>query len=239
MRTFVFAGPSIFGLDRANYRDLQFLPPASCGDIYRLMERKPEIICLIDGTFEHHPAVWHKEILFALANGVRVVGASSMGALRAAECFRFGMMGLGRIFRQYQTGQRTSDADVAVLHGPAETGFLPLTVSLADVEFSAIVLRRKRIISATAAGRLVMLARSMHYKDRSWEEIISRLGLSAEDDARLRHICRSPCLSLKRRDAEHALRKVAAGDIQPPHGQISLDQFQLSQFFHRLTRERA
>ena len=31
------------------------------------------------------------EVLYALANGVRVFGASSMGALRAAELHAFGM----------------------------------------------------------------------------------------------------------------------------------------------------
>lgn len=238
MRVFVFAGPSVFHVDRADYSGFQFLPPASCGDLYRLLEQKPDVICLVDGTFEDHPAVWHKEILFALANGIRVIGASSMGALRAAECSRFGMIGLGRIFRQYQSGERSSDADVAVLHGPAEMEFLPLTVSIVDVDYAALILRRKRLIDAAAGDRLMAIARSIHYKERSWDKIISGLHLSDADGARLLRLCVSPCLSLKKRDAEYALNRIAAGNIPPPRDLITLDQFQVSQYFHRMTRIR-
>ena len=37
------------------------------------------VIGLIDGFFENVASVWHKEILFALSEGVQVFGAASMG----------------------------------------------------------------------------------------------------------------------------------------------------------------
>ncbi|RUX68847.1 hypothetical protein EN904_03020 [Mesorhizobium sp. M7A.F.Ca.CA.001.07.2.1] len=58
-----------------------------------------KVIGLIDGLFESGPAVWHKEILFALDAGCRLLGAASMGALRAAECWQFGMIGIGKSSR--------------------------------------------------------------------------------------------------------------------------------------------
>ena len=44
-----------------------------------------EAIGIIDGYFERVPSVWHKEILWAMAEGIHVFGSASMGALRAAE----------------------------------------------------------------------------------------------------------------------------------------------------------
>ncbi|MEJ0097006.1 MAG: TfuA-like protein [Bauldia sp.] len=43
------------------------------------------VIGLVDGVFENVASVWHKEILYALSEGVQVFGAASMGALRAAD----------------------------------------------------------------------------------------------------------------------------------------------------------
>ena len=44
----------------------------------------------------------HREILAAVRKGVRVVGASSMGALRAAEMDTLGMTGIGEVYRMYK-----------------------------------------------------------------------------------------------------------------------------------------
>ncbi len=59
---------------------------------------------LIDGAFAETRAVWHREILWALSQGIHVFGAASMGALRAVELAPFGMRGVGTVYRAYQTG---------------------------------------------------------------------------------------------------------------------------------------
>src|SRR4029434_6356953 len=82
----------------------------------------PRVIAIIDGTFESRAAIWHKEILLALARGVSVFGASSMGALRGAELAVCGMIGVGRIFEAYRDGLYTDDDEVAVLHSAAGRG---------------------------------------------------------------------------------------------------------------------
>jgi hypothetical protein len=73
-------------------------------------------IGLIDGFFGNVPAPWHKEILYAMGRGVKVYGAASMGAIRAAELHRYGMKGAGRIFQAYRLGLLTDDDEVCVLH---------------------------------------------------------------------------------------------------------------------------
>ena len=48
---------------------------------------RPRQSLIIDGSFQSQPAVRHKEILWALSRGIPVIGAASMGALRAAELY--------------------------------------------------------------------------------------------------------------------------------------------------------
>ena len=82
----VFLGPSLsWDEAREILPDATFLPPAKAGDVYLAVKRGATVIAIIDGVFEQVPSVWHKEVLYALSLGVHVFGASSMGALRAAE----------------------------------------------------------------------------------------------------------------------------------------------------------
>ena len=79
MTAVIFAGPSVRGLDLPSRSDLLFHPPAKQGDIFRATLTRPEAIGLIDGYFDGVPSVWHKEILWALSQGIRVFGSASMG----------------------------------------------------------------------------------------------------------------------------------------------------------------
>ena len=122
----LFAGPSLFGQD-FDRSGIDLRPPARQGDIHRAVLDGAEAIGLIDGVFGFVPSVWHKEILFALQQGVRVLGGGSLGALRAAECARFGMEAVGAIANAYASGVRYEDADVCLSHAPAEMDFMPLS----------------------------------------------------------------------------------------------------------------
>lgn len=79
---------------------------------------KPRIIGIIDGVFFEDAAVGHREVLEVMKHGITVVGASSMGALRAAELEPFGMIGIGEIFRMYRDGIIESDDEVALMCDP-------------------------------------------------------------------------------------------------------------------------
>src|SRR6188508_3485280 len=99
----VFVGPTLAIAEaRAALPEARFLPPARRGDVYRACSGRPASIALIDGYFEQQLSVWHKEILWALSQGIRVYGAASMGALRAAELEAFGMVGVGTIFSLFR-----------------------------------------------------------------------------------------------------------------------------------------
>jgi hypothetical protein len=72
---------------------------------------------LIDGIFYHDLSVWHKELVYALIKGIVCIGAASMGALRAAELHRYGMIGVGKIFERYRDGEE-DDSLVALSFDP-------------------------------------------------------------------------------------------------------------------------
>jgi hypothetical protein len=206
MSAVVFVGPSIHGSRLGHVPDIEVRPPAACGDLLRAAREGATTIGLIDGVFEGQASVWHKEILLALTQGVRILGAASMGALRAAECHDFGMEGVGRIFEAYKSGLRTADSDVAVLHAPAELCYLPLTIALVDAQATITGLSSRGIIHAKEVGMLSSQAAQLHFKERTWQRICS--CLSAARQAAMLHAIQNFAVSQKRMDAEELLARI-------------------------------
>jgi hypothetical protein len=193
----VFAGPSVHGLATDAYPGLTIRPPAACGDVARAVREGASAIGLIDGVFESALSTWHKELLWALHKGVRLYGASSMGALRAAEMDRFGMKGIGRIYRLVRRGSIQDDDEVAVLHGPAELGFVPLTEAMVDIRYTLRAAARQGVVTGAAAAAFISAAKQTFYKDRTYPRLLNALrdggfGAGAERlEAWLKHNRRS------------------------------------------------
>jgi hypothetical protein len=200
----LFAGPSLHGFDfsRAALDGIDCRGPAAQGDIARAVMEGATAIGLVDGRYEDVAAPWHKEILYAIASGVEVYGAASMGALRAAECAEFGMIGVGSVFERYRSGDLTDDAAVAQVHGPAELGYLPLSEALVNVEATIARFRALRAISEEEAVALEGAARALFFKDRTYPEILAEAGLaSGERGRRLKELIRRCRVEVKREDA--------------------------------------
>src|SRR5579872_4115480 len=132
-RIVVFLGPSL-PVERAReILHADYRPPARKGDIYRILTSGVTTIVLIDGLFHGAPSIWQREILAALDEGIAVLGASSMGALRAAELHRFGMIGHGTVFAWYRDGVITGDDEVALQHAPEDLGYRALSEPLVNM----------------------------------------------------------------------------------------------------------
>ena len=174
MKPVVFAGPTIGAADVRDILDAEVLPPVAQGDVYRVARHGPPAIGIIDGYFDGVPSVWHKEILWAIEQGIPVFGSASMGALRAAELDAFGMIGCGRIFEAYRDGEIADDDEVAVLQGPAELGFVVLSDPMVSVRATVERARAARVLTDQAARLVTSTAKSLHYRDRTWDEIIAR-----------------------------------------------------------------
>jgi hypothetical protein len=217
----LFAGPSLAN-SKASLVGLECRPPVVQGGVAHAVVEGATAIGIVDGCFETTAAVWHKEILFALASGVQVLGAASMGALRAAECAEFGMVPVGLIANKYASGELDDDAAVAQLHAPSELGHSPLTETLVDVEVNLANLREKALISTSESTALMESARSLFFKLRTLEGVFE--GARAIEARRRLEIWQSYELHKvfpKRNDAERLVKKLRAlpnRRQEPPRG---------------------
>lgn len=203
----VFAGPSLPGWTAAP--PFLRLPPAGAGDLLRLCGGPPCTVVLIDGVFDARPAVWHKEILVLLAHGFRVIGAASMGALRAAELAPFGMIGCGAVFAAYADGRITADDEVAVLHAPPALGGQALTLAQVNVRATLCAAVRRGDLSAAAARQVRAISAAIHYKDRDRAAIAAASGCDLHAVIDIKSIDARAALAL-------ALRLAPAGPQRRP-----------------------
>lgn len=221
MNICIFTGPTISPADAAKILDAEYLPPAAIGDLYRVAQRGPWAIGIIDGFFESTPSVWHKEVLWAMARGIHVFGASSMGALRAAELAPFGMIGVGTIFEAYRDGKIEDDDEVAVVHGPPELGYVQVSEALVNIRATLHRAASTAVISAPTADVLIRLAKSIYYKQRSYDRLLAQAAeqnLPADELAALAAWLPGNQVNQKRLDAVamlEAIDRQRATDPQP------------------------
>lgn len=173
MSTIVFAGPTITHAEVLGLvPDAVCRPPVARGDVYKAVVAGARAIVIIDGYFDGVPSVWHKEILFALSRGIRVLGASSMGALRAAELAPFGMIGVGRVFEAFAGGALEDDDEVALLHGLAEFRYAAATEALVDIRATLARALGERIIERAVHDELLTAAKALHYRERTYQRLL-------------------------------------------------------------------
>ena len=239
----VFAGPTVSADDMGQCLPRAALhPPVRYGDVARLLlcanADRPRAIAIIDGLFHQTAAVWHKEILFALAEGVPVYGASSMGALRAAELSAFSMIPHGRIAEAYCSGTFPAfddpfeaDDEVAVLHGPAELGY-PATLALVDTRWRLAQAVDARDLDRDCAAAVLARLKTTWYQHRTegqFRDVLEQVA-GADSSAVLEGI-ESRSLSLKREDALSLLAMIAAEPPRPFQPQF---RFEPTQNWHRM-----
>jgi len=207
-RIIVFLGPSLERQAAETILPAEYRPPAKRGDLLRAVQDGAEIIGLIDGVFHQESAVAHREILAALKKGVRVVGASSMGALRAAEMDTLGMTGIGEVYRMYKSGELISDDEVALVFDP-ETG-LSLSEPLVNIRFTLREAERLCIITAQDHAALLAAAQSVFYPQRTYGRIVSLAGDAVSPETRERFLLwvKVHAVDQKRKDAVAALEYI-------------------------------
>jgi hypothetical protein len=213
----VFTGPTLPAEEAEAMLACVALPPARQGDVWRAARtHQPVAIGLIDGVFLHEPAVWHREILAALAQGIHVFGAASMGALRAAELAPFGMRGVGRVFEAYRDGVWPGYADafedddeVAVIHAPAALGAAPLSDAMVDVRDTLLAAEAAGVIGTVAREALAGELKRLPFPARSFAGLAER-ARARPDAAALPAWLAGGRVARKRLDARAMLRALAA-----------------------------
>jgi hypothetical protein len=230
MTACVFLGPTLPPGEAAAVLDAAYLPPLSQGDVLRLVRNvRPKAIGIVDGYFRAVPACWHKEILFALGEGVHVFGAASMGALRAVELETYGMVGIGRIYGALRDGwfppfadePFEDDDEVAVVHGPAGTGYVAVSEAMVDIRATLARAVEVGVIGAELCRDLARLAKSLFYPDRGFARLLAvgrEAGLDEIPLAAFERWIAAGQVHLKREDALEmlaAMRDFLATDPAP------------------------
>jgi len=204
----VFLGPSLDRRAASAILPADYRPPAARGDVTRAAREGVPVIGIIDGVFFQESSVGHREILGALSAGVRVVGASSMGALRAAELHTLGMEGVGEVYRMYRDGILVSDDEVALAFDPES--FAALSEPLVNIRATLARAEAAGIIEYADSEALLTAALSLYYPDRTYPRIV-REAKAAVDPRTLSRFARwveTGAVDLKREDAILALRRI-------------------------------
>lgn len=205
----VFLGPSLSQVKAEEAFPLQadWRPPARRGDIYRAAREGAKIILLIDGVFFQASSVAHKEVIYALEAGARVLGASSMGALRASELDVYGMEGVGLIYQAYKSGRLVSDDEVALTFDPFT--YEPRSEPLVNIRFNLEEAWQRGVISKESRDRLFHCAQALYFPERSYERMMEgAAGLVAEEEVeRFREFLAHSQRDFKMEDALEALKR--------------------------------
>lgn len=237
----VFLGPSLAKHQAQQILDARYYPPASKGDIYRIITSGLQAIILIDGIFHGKPSIWHRELIQALEEGIQVFGASSMGALRAAELSHFGMVGYGQVFEWYRSGVLEGDDEVALLHGTEESGFVSMSEPLVNIRYTLLKAVEANYLTAEQANSFINEAKQLYYPERSYERLLQSSlmqDLPAETVTKLKDYLLHNKINIKQIDALGVLKLYASqsGDRPPASRQrFSLPSVDLQFEYLRMT----
>lgn len=192
-------------LDSDENNTVIYKRPIKRGDLNQALNENPDIIGIIDGVFHQNSAVGHKEILNVMNRGIKVYGASSMGALRASELDTLGMVGIGHVYKQYATGKVASDDDVAVMLDSESLEALSEPLINMDYVFTNAV--SENIITSQEKEELIRIAKSTFYPKRNYAQTLSESSLDNDKKSKLIDFIRiSP--DIKKEDAKELIKTI-------------------------------
>ncbi|WP_406536475.1 TfuA-related McrA-glycine thioamidation protein [Methanobrevibacter sp.] len=189
-------------LDSSDDIEVIYKRPIQRGDLGQALKEHPDIIAIIDGVFHQNSAVGHKEILNVMKSGIKVFGASSMGALRASELDSLGMVGVGYVYNQYASGAVDSDDDVAVMLD--SESLEALSEPLINMKYVFTNAVSEGIISEDEKDELLSIAKNTFYPKRNYAKTLQESSLNdSTKDKLIDFIRTSP--DIKKEDSKELL----------------------------------
>ena len=177
-KTIVFSGPSIAEAEVHRLAACTHAPPIKRGDLAAVDDY--DVFVIIDGEFGQSMSVSPKEILAVIERGKTVIGASSMGALRASELDRSGMIGVGWVYDYFRRGAVRRDADVALVYSPFD--YKPMTVPMVDVEYWMEQVFAAGLIRNKERAAVLKAARTLFFADRAPDRLMDALRRAIGSD---------------------------------------------------------
>lgn len=178
----IFLGPSL-SMEKARkiFPLADYRPPARKGDFLKIANEQndTDFVGFIDGVFlQDYPPTPIEVYTLLQKKNLAVAGAASLGALRAVELERFGMIGVGKIFQLYKSGRIESDDEVAVTF--SEQDYKLQSEALIDIRYTLYWAVKDGVIKHETKNALVKTAKQIYFPARNYEEIIER---AIADDA--------------------------------------------------------
>lgn len=211
-RPLVYVGPTLTPAQvSATLPDAIVRPSLRRGDLYRDRLLRGTVFLILDGVFFQDLAVPPREIRDVVEDGALVIGASSAGAMRAAECWPFGMRGVGAVYRLFRAGILASDDEVAVTFD-SESRF-GSSLALVNVRYALRQALRRRLLEPAAAARVLEVACATFYAERRWLPLLRAAGVGSQAVSLAEELA---SYDIKRKDAFAALGKLRRWSAEDP-----------------------
>ena len=171
----IFLGPSLSHKKAKKIFEADYRPPARKGDFLRLaadFDVAERAVGFVDGVFlQDYPPTPIEVYHLARKNGIVLAGAASLGALRAVELEKFGMIGIGKIFQLYKSGKLSADDEVAVTFA-SEGDYQLQSEAMIDIRYNLFLAHKSRVISEKTKSALVKLAKETYFPHRIYTYIL-------------------------------------------------------------------
>lgn len=173
-RPIVYLGPTLRREEAVKILDADYRDPAKKGDFLMLSQDSDEKkhVGFIDGVFLHdYPPPPIEVYHLATRKNIELIGASSLGAIRAVELEKFGMKGIGKIFQLYKNGVINADDEVAVTF--VQGSNILQSEAMIDIRFNLFLAYKKGIITKETKKRFTKIAKDTYFPFRNYEDLIN------------------------------------------------------------------
>jgi TfuA protein len=185
-RPIIFIGPSLNHDKARKIFQADYRAPAKKGDLMMLLTsygnsieepNSTNFVGLVDGLFLQDYPPTPIEVYQLLSNkNFHVVGGASIGALRAIELEKFGMVGIGKIFELFRNGATDADDEVAVTFQQGAGGDIQ-SEAMIDIRFNLFVACRKQIITDRVKRAIAKTAKSIYFPYRNYTHVLEQTRL--------------------------------------------------------------
>jgi hypothetical protein len=135
------------------------------------LDDRETVVGLIDGYFllDYPPTPIEVYQLIVRHNTV-VIGSSSIGALRAVELEKFGMIGIGKIFELFKYGKLDADDEVAVTF--SQDLYQLQSEAMVDIRYNLYLSLRKGVIDKETKYAITKVAKNIYFPFRTYQNIV-------------------------------------------------------------------
>jgi TfuA protein len=171
-RPIIFLGPSLSIEKAKKILEADYRKPAKKGDLFQLIFNETRIVGLIDGYFlQDYPPTPIEVYNLVKKKETKVYGSSSLGALRAVELSKYGMIGVGKIFNLFRNGILDSDDEVAVTF----TDYSDYkSEALIDIRYNLFLAQKMKVIDKEVKRIILQVSKQTYFPYRTYTDILDK-----------------------------------------------------------------